>query len=227
MKKFYFFMSLILFSSLLLISCVDNVFVLAREEISEVRNNILAYSDDDFYVTFMSGQREEVYNVDGVASNNIDFAIITVECLADDVINQIAFETVIADKTYSGELIQNPYDNTFVTDLRTYADNIDTINLKLNIDNNEVEFVLTKVNSDWQIDNMQALEIVCKDLHSDIKEYIKDNQLQAEVYIKIVYNREYSTEYYWYINIVTISGKNFTEIINPINGEILAKNISG
>ncbi len=228
MKKFYFFIILAIFSSLVLISCSDNTYNLVKENISEIRYNILDYHDDIMSASFMSGMREKDYVANGINSALIDFAIIKLSFVENDFAyneKKVNYCTVINGVEYKGEMLNNPYDNSFVIDLNINAQELSILDINLTIDGIDKSITLTKVNSQWEYDANKALQIVCKDLKEYINQLIIDNQLEAECFIKIVNNAEITDEYYWMIQINAINGTVFTEIVNPITGEILAKSI--
>lgn len=228
MKKFYFFISLILFASLVLVSCVDNTYNLVKDNLSEIRENILCYSDEDVFVTFMSGSREENYVADGISDNLVDFAVITLDFYSKDYAyneKKVSYATTIEGVEYSGEMLNNPYDNSFVVDLSVNATDITELQIDFVIDDTSCVATLSQVNGEWSYNHLDAVQIICKDLKHYIGQYVENNQLNAECYIKVVHNTEYPTQYYWCVQIVTTNGTSMTEIINPTTGEILAKNI--
>ncbi len=229
MKKFYFFVAIIIFASLVFVSCVDNTYILAKDNISEIRENILIFKDEDIYVTLMTGKRESNYVNDGISTATKDFAVITLYIIDNqyDYNEQtVSYLTTIDNVDYSGQMLNNPYDNSYVIDLAiALTPNLDNIEVTFVTQDKEYKASLHNISNEWKYDGYDALEIVCKDFKDYIKQAISDNSLQAEVFIKNVYNETYSDDYYWYIQIVTQNGNIYTSIVNPNSGEILARNI--
>ncbi|MBE5735009.1 MAG: hypothetical protein E7361_00955 [Clostridiales bacterium] len=228
MKKFYFFICIMMFVSLMLVSCIDNTYNIAKENISEIRYNLLDFYDDDMSVTFMSGERESDYSMNGTQSELVDFAIIKLNFTDKNYgYNErtVTYKAVINEIEYSGEMLNNPYDNSFVVDLNIDARDLDNLDITFSIDNNEKHVELSKANIGWKYDGLNALKIVCNDMKEYIKQFINNNKLDAECYIKIVNNTDNKGEYYWYVQIYATNGTTISEIINPLTGEILAKSI--
>ena len=216
-----------LFACLTCICCMDNTYNLVKENISEHRQNILVYSDDNYYVTFMSGLRENNYKTDGISNEKVDFSIISFNLLnkEEKIEDGVNYKTTINGIEYSGQLLNNPYDNSYVIDLSINTTELDNLTIVFSYNSKNITINLTKINDSWKIDGLKALKIVCDNYKDYLKQGIQDNKFNGEVYIKVVHNDKYSQDYYWYIQIV--SGKNsYSAIINPTDGEILAQNIS-
>ncbi len=229
MKKFYFFIFIMIFASLIFVSCVDNTYNLALNNLSEIRNQILIAEDEDIYMTFMSGKREKDYNLDGVSNELIDFSIINLYFKDKNYEyneKKVEYSLTIDETLYSGEMINNPYDNSFVIDLGLLVDELNSLDITIKVNEESKTYTLNNISKAWKYSNEKALETVCKDLKDYLQQEIKDNKLNAEVVIKIVYNNDLSDTYYWYVQIVTINGNTYTELVNPQTNEILAKNIS-
>ena len=229
MKKFYIFIFIIIFSSLILVSCMDNTYNLALNNISEIRENILVYKDDDIYVSFMSGTRESDYRLDGVSTTKTNFAVVNLEILNeifDFNSKNVSYSMIINDIKYEDKMLNNPYDNSFVADLKINATSIDHCEISFKIDDITKTVILSTITENWDIKAKDGLRIVCTDLKDYLKQHIYDNALNAEIFIKVVYNDKYSEGYFWYIQLVTTNGNVYTEIINPLNGEIVARNLS-
>ncbi len=229
MKKIFYVVLIGLFATIIIIGCSDNVYPLVLNKVSEVRRNILTYRDEEIYSTIMSGEREEEYKVDGIHNNNINFTIITLD-FVDKAIDYntitIEFSTTINGKNYTGKMIQNPFDNSFVYDLQISLDDLQEADIDFVIDQKIYHAHLSNIRNDWKVQSNDALKIAVSDLKEYIKSSIEDNEFLGEAYIKFVFNEKYSNDYYWYINIVTINKNNYSLIIDPNTGEIKAKNIS-
>lgn len=225
MKKIIFYSILILFACLTCICCVDNTYNLVRENISEYRKNILVYSDDDYFVSLMSGYRENNYAKDGISNEKLDFTIISLSINNADAKHDISYKTTINEIEYNGKLINNPYDNSYVIDIGTNATETTTVDIQFTIDGQTYNFTLNKINADWEISGDQALKISCHNFKDYIRQSVVDNKFNGECYVKVVHNDKFSNQFYWYVEI--LAGKNtYAIIINPNTGDILAQNIS-
>jgi len=229
MKKFYFFIMISIFASLIFVSCVDNTYNLALNNISEIRNQILTFRNEELYITFMTGQREKNYKLDGIANEMIDFAIINLYFENKDYqFNElkISYSLTVNNKDYSGNMINNPYDNSFVVDLGIPIEALNNIDISITMNETTNIYTLDNISQNWPYNHKTALETVCKDLRDYLKQEISDNKLNAEVIIKIAYNNDIDNKYYWYIQIISSNGNTYSELIDPHTNEIIAKNIS-
>ena len=227
MKKFYFLFLVIVFCSLIVVSCSDNTYVLLKNNISEIREKLYTYRDEEIYVNLMTGQRESDYLANGVSTPKINFAKINLQFYDQNYKyneRKVDYTVEIDGVSYSGAMLNNPYDNSFVVDLGIKIDNDESIIINFTIDNSVKNVELTLTNADWKINAYTALEVVGNDLREYIQQFVENNSLKAEVFIKIVYQGNYNN-WFWHIQIVSENGAKLSEIIDINNGEIISKNI--
>lgn len=224
MKKQVLLLLFLSFSIMLFSSCASK-FHLAKDNIAEVRTVLYEASNDRVSVTYMCGYREEEYIINGYATPLIEFGVLTFDFEDIRLDNDPMFALIIGTTRYDGSLEQNPFNNTFVVDIKkiAVANNIIATFISGNI---QEELVLKKVNKDWDVDHEKALEIACNKLSSALHDFEKDGIFLGECYIKIVNDTEIGDqEYYWYVNIVGRTGKSCSVIINPYTGDILAQRV--
>ena len=224
MKKIGLFIAIVMCFGLLS-ACESPMYSKAKDNIAEIRNNIFIGENENVKATFMSGKREKEYVINGTSTLLIEFGVITFALLGDNVTRAKTgnYKVIIDSKTYEGQLELNPFDNTYVADLGSMFDSSDNIYASINVGSFESEVTLELKNGDWQTSSTDALQIACKTLKKELKDYDKD-VWSSEVYIKIIHDDKVASDkYFWYVNFVGRDGTNHSVIIDPYTKEILAK----
>lgn len=220
MKKFVLvFVLLICFA---LTGC-NSTYKEVSKNLSEVRYNIYVGETDTLKATFMCGKREKDYVINGYSSALIDFGIITVT-LKKDLPHENAKVVLTVDTNRYEELLEeNPFDGTLVCDLKLLTTSND-LTVKVFLNGKTEELKLQSVSSDWKITHVEALKLACKTLNNELKTHISDGY-KGEVYVKIIEDTKVNKgNYYWYVSFANRDGIKHTVIIDPVSGEILAKN---
>lgn len=214
---------IILISSFGLTAC-NKYYKITRSSIAEIRYNIFAGSSDNFDITFMSGQREKDYVINGYNTDLIDFGIVTITVKNHDLDLNENFALTIDTLRYENTLEKNPFDGTYVSDIGiTVSNNVNSISIKVFHGESSEEIKLNNLSQDWEIDCYDALKLSCNALSQELKP-LTTNGFLGEVYIKIIKDTIVNDgSYYWYVNFVSRDGVNHNIIINPLTSEILAK----
>lgn len=194
----------------------------------EIRNNLFAGQDENYYATVCTGQREQDYALDGVVNELVPFGIVTLARLDNEMLNQdtYPFTLVVNGENIVGSLEKSPYDNTYSADIeQVIADNAE-IRLELVVDGNNVSQNLTNVSSSFAISKDNAISIACEQLKDSIKDLSKEKNNYSEAFIKIL--KDYSGEsnrYYWYVGIISPEGKTSGVLIDTTTGDIISKKL--
>lgn len=224
MKKITILLAIILCAGALS-ACESPLYSKAKDNIAEIRNNIYIGENDDIKATFMSGEREKEYVINGYATPLIEFGVVTFTLLGENVTRAKTgdFTLTIEGKKYEGELELNPFDNTYVADLGMKFDTQNDIIASITIGSFSSETPLSLRSGDWEINSLDALKLACKSLKSEIKDF-DNEEWTSEVYVKIIHDEKVSSDkYFWYVNFVGRNGINHSVIIDPYTKEILAK----
>ena len=222
MKKFVVF-SLILFS-FVLAGC-GKLIKQVGSAISEDRFNIFTGETDQLSATLMCGKREQEYVVNGYSTPLINFGVITITLKKPSISHNNARVVITIDTNrYEEVLEENPFDGTLVCDIKTITE-LNDVTIKVFLDNLTQEITLHNISNSWKINHSDALKLACKVLSHDLKTQISSDVYKGEVYVKIIKDTKVNKgEYYWYVSFIGRNGNNHTVIINPLNGEVLAKN---
>jgi len=222
MKKF----SLLLLVSLLVFCGCANLKIYDKviNNLAEVRYNLYSGKTENINVTLMSGKREKNYVVNGYCTDSVDFGVITFKVKSDiTMTKEINFVLTVGTTRYDGILEQNPFDGSYVYDLRNIIDSEEVITAKI-IAGEFVESVeLTSVTNNFNVNWDNALKIACKELNDSLQTFIENDEFKGECYVKLICDEDILGTYYWYVNFVSRFGKSYSVIIDPITNEIMAK----
>ncbi len=229
---FLFFKRIFTFSLFLplifFLGCKKDLSLKVQDKLSEVRYNLFVGKNENFSVKFTSGFREDPYVIDGISESKKEFGVITVKIFNEQNFNadeNEIFEYVITinDTDYDGTFEQNPFDKTFVADIETFVLDESKVEIKLTFQGKTFESELVNVSKNFKISHKDALDIFIKEHEKNIENYIK-NGINFEIYVKILGDDSVASEqYYFYICLISTNNDTINLIINPQNGEILAK----
>lgn len=218
--------ALIIAGSILLSGCFSNKYYnLSVNKLAENRHNLYYGENESVETTLITGTRESDYVINGYCTQSIEFGVVTFKLLASvEFAGNPLYSLTVGTTRYDGALEQNPFDGTYVADVKTLINSTEKIIAKLMMGDFVQEIELVSVTSNWQINYDQALEIACKELKSDLEGFMDNGEFAGEVYVKIINDDDVDNKvYYWYVNFVNRSGKNVAVIIDPNTKEILAK----
>lgn len=214
---------------LLIISCFglcgcNKEYKLANNSIAEIRYNIFAGSNDNLSITFMSGQREKDYVINGYNTDLVDFGVITITINNPEIDTTNSSVALTIDTLrYEEVLEKNPFDGTLVADIGVVVNNnINNMSAKVFIGESVDEITLTNLSYDWEVDCNKALKLACNELSNELSP-LMTNEFLGEVYIKIIEDTISNNGHLWYVNFISRDGIQHSVIIDPSSSEILAK----
>ncbi len=204
---------------------VNKFYDFAKNNIAEIRQNMYVGETDNLKVSLISGNREKDYVVNGFATSLVEFAVLTFMFKSEIVLPEtVNYVLTVGTVRYDGVLEQNPYDGSFVCDVKKIINSNDVITAKIIagefVESVEVKSVLTG----WNVDSSNALKLACSELKNELANFLENDEFYAECYIKIINDPDVDkNNYFWYVNFVGRNGKNFAVVINPVSNEIMAK----
>lgn len=223
-KLFFILMTTLTMVAVMLTGCGSNPVDLALKNLSEVRYNIFSGENDVFVATFMSGERETPYVVNGICEKRVEFGMLTVKYKTSDMPTIAKYKLLVGDNEYSGELEYNNYEKTLMIDINKVVSDDAKIVLQVITDIDNKECNLDAKTSDMEITWRSALDIAINAFGDDYNSYIAKGKLNGEIYVKIITDIAGNfDDYYWYVSIVGTNGKTNSVIINTKSGEIIAK----
>ena len=86
-----------------------------------------------------------------------------------------------------------------------------------------IKYITVKdVTTTFELDYVEALNLFVENYYKKLEKFVNNKSLEAEVYVKIMYDTEIDSNYYYLIRVLGRSGETVSGIVNPISGEILA-----
>ena len=211
--------------SMVFSSCSKNNYL--EDNIAEIRECLYEGKNEDVSVNFVCGKREKDYVLNGFATELIEFGVLTFDIKDKE---KYATQTgkyvlTVGTTRYDGDLQKNPFDGTFVADIKKVIKDTQSIRAKIIMGDLVKEIKLHRIDSDWQVSSGDVIKIINKNFKQDINSLVVDGVFKGEVYIKILNDADmYVGDYYWYVSVISRSGGKLNAIISHKTGEILSHN---
>jgi len=185
----------------------------AMANISEARFFMKHAESDTVRVQFFSGIRERDYNVDGIASGTVPFALINVQPKDASLtgVQQLrGILTICEEEPIEVTLVRNDFGGNFGVDIGKEVPCKAEIKFSLFlVNNNQVNFELKPAMPEDAITWTQAVEIATEHLAKHIK-----NAQSFETYVKIATDMA-NIGAFWFVQFVTNNQERHFAIINP------------
>lgn len=211
----------------LMTACSNKMFDITLSKLSEVRHNLYFGETENLTATFIVGERESQYVINGYHTESVGFGVITFNLskMADEPdLQDPKFVITINGKRFDGALEKSPIDGTYVADIQKNVNSDSDVNVKLLAGDFEEELVLTTVTDGWALDHVGALKIATKELEQDLKTFMENGEFAGEGYVKILNDKtQPNSDYVWYVSFINRHGKTAAVIIDPNSKEVLAK----
>ena len=202
---------------------------LAQKNLSEVRYNLFRGDSEVLNATFMTGEREEIYVLNGQADNLIDFGIITLnfKTPTDTYFGVPKYKLTIGDEYYEGEFEKSPFDANYVADIGVKTPDDSQIYLLVEWESIYETLKLDPISPGWTLNWQKALETAMDNISdTNFEALVKDGKLEAEVHIQIIGDPDGLTnQYYWYISIYGQNGSTINIVIDPMTGALISKRV--
>ena len=221
----FFSLVFVLSLTLILTSCGNKNIEIFKNNISEARYNFFKGETSGYEVTLTCGVRESNFKLNGYHTENVEFGVLTIVLPKDvEYTDNATYKIDYGNKTISGNLEQNPFDSSLMADVGFIIENVDNIKVTFKMGNITKYINLYDVTSNFNYNYETALELFVNENYKELKEFIGGNELKAEVYVKIMYDNQIDSNYYFLIRVIGRQGKVVSGIVNPVSGEILAVN---
>ena len=197
--------------------------------IIEERNNLFVATDELYSLSLSSGLRESDYNLDGIITDKVDFAVLTFVRndnlpLANDT---YAYKVNIGETEHTGFLEKSPVDNTYVADLGVAISNDACISAQVSFTGYTFSGEFTNISDSFAIDKNKVIEIANNELGEQVKNILSDPNVKIEVVTKIM--KDFSSvdvkNYYWYLGVISTNGDTLGVLIDANSGDIIAKKV--
>lgn len=214
MKKFLYF--ILTFCLVIFCGCDDQINNIVIDNISDLRTNFFVGENETFFAELSSGKREEQFFYDGISTQKVDCAVLSIGFFKTNYSNAIEVQVEIDGQKQNAILQHSPFEELFMVDLEKTIDD----NAKISVVYNDKKVDLKCFSKDWQIDYIKALNLGIKNFQAELENLYFNGKLNAEGYLKIVYEREFGKTY-WYFGIIDRSGKRYSILIDVNSGLII------
>ena len=184
--------------------------------ISDLRTNFFIGENDVFFAELSSGLREEQFFYDGISTSKVECAVLSIGFFNPNYSNAIEVNVEIDGQTQKIILQHSPFEELFMVDLGKRIDD----NAKVSVIYNDKKTELKCVSKDWQIEYNKALEIGIKNFQAELESLYFNGKLNAECYLKIIYEREFDKTY-WYFGIIDRAGEKYNILIDVNDGRVV------
>lgn len=194
---------------------------LARQNVSEIDKVCYTSEQGIASLKIISGERENPYVINGSHENMQEFTLLIFR--TDEInVQSPTFIATIDSQSYNGILEQNPYDNTFVVDLEKQISQNAQINVVITVGNHEYNFDMQNVSDEWKISYDEALNIAMEHFGEQVKQCIKGNDFNGELYVRIITDVTNTFDkFFYHVTLVDDAGQSQSVVIDVNTGEIL------
>ena len=141
----------LIFFGLAFSACGTDKKDIVLDNIAEVRYNIFSGENEFYVATFMSGERENPYVVNGICEKKIEFGMLSIKYKKQDSPVVAQYSLKIDDKIYNGNLEYNNYENTLMVDIQSVVNDDAKITLIVTTNKGEEKCELFPKTKDLEI----------------------------------------------------------------------------
>ena len=205
----------------------DKVIIALNNSIAEKRISLSKGECQGVKATLMSGYREQDYVINGNATNLIEFLVLTFYVDGFEAYDflEASYILNIGIERFTGNLELNPYDNSLVADIGKMYNITENVMAKLMLNGKTYKIYFKSVSALWNIDADAAINIYCNSFRKELEHFVTYDKLNGEVYVKIL-QEDKIEGYYWYITMVTPSGKSISAVIDIDSGNVITNSVN-
>ena len=188
---------------------------------SQLQHNYFMKTTDRYFVEFYSGEREKIFEYNGVSTDKVQYGIFSIKLYGDN--NYAKFLNAFVKlngKEYIFVLEKNPFNATFMCDVGKVFTN--DANIEILVENIDDDYVkLDCISNSFNVNYYGALEKGFNILKNFIKQNSKNNK-SCECYLTIVYNKyDDNTNYFWVFMVKNNNLQSKNAVIDAFSGEVL------
>ena len=222
-KWIYFLFVGFAFLVLGLISCGKTNYDIFSKNLSEVRYNYFSGVVGEYLVSFTSGLRESDFKLNGYHTENVEFGILTITIPKGvEYVSSASYKLEYGNKLIGGTLEQNPFDLTLMADIGFIINDVEEMKVTFKMGDITKFITIKDVTKNFKLNYNSALNLFVEENYSKLEKLIVKGELQAEVYVKIMYDTTIDSNYYYLIRVISRTGETISGIVNPLTCEILA-----
>lgn len=197
---------------------------LIRGSVSDMTENVLFGSDDNFELEVVSGYREAPYALDGVCNATARFFMLKAtpktECTADS----IEYSFTAGGETYSGVMARSRYRNSYNIDLKKDINCGNELTVTLKNGETSGEIAAATVISDKMVTASGALDKAMEKYKDKLGAMIENKDFKGEIAVRLINDKgQTEKKYFWYVAVIKGKSDINSILIDAATGEIVAE----
>ena len=200
--------------------CGSSTKTLVEDNLSEVTKVYYLGENENFYCTLSSGEREEIYLVNGTSTKKTPFALLSIvptNAISKNLIKATISIDGIASEV---ELEINGLNHNFMVDLEKELSGKEII--EVTFENSTL--TLENLSNGFGVNYEKALEIASNEMEEKILEKKSYKNLNSEFYLRILDKKANQfDEIFWGFTILNIDGESYSIVFSTEDGSVLAK----
>ena len=226
MKKFICLVLLLVTCVIFIDACSSKLLEQMQSNITEVHYNIYVGASDEVSCSYSGGKRKQTYLLNGYSTPLIDFGLLTFVVNNTNATDDTpTFTLTYNNITLDGVLEKNPYDGSYVTDIRKIITDVPNMIATIRIGSYTKSINLLPISPNRKITYNDALQIVIQQNKKLIKNlFVHDKEFGGKIYIKILHDHTNNGTdiYYWFVSILGRNGNKLGVLIDNMTGKIVA-----
>jgi len=225
MKKYLYVVISLLICVFAFFGCEKSVSANFKSSISENTYGLASSCDAKFKVDYKWGTREEPYAGDGKTMPSVEFGVITVTSLTGKLADHtLSYKINIDSKNYQGDFLVNPYDQTFVIDLKFIPKQTDSFEIEVINQQKSYNYNLKNVLDLSDCNSSEAINIAKQTLEPTLNSKLSKGETY-EIYVRLINSQNKDFKPCWYVSVYTSKNQLFAVAIDPKHKIVLARKI--
>ena len=204
------------------INCKVDLKSTIKDSLSEIRSELFVGESEHYRAYIASGYREEPYACDGVKNELVEFGVITMRAKSGS-INSASYSLKVDEKEYVGQFEYDPYSSALVVDVEKYISGDNAVELTLTVNGVSEQLSLVNKSKDFAVKIDDVISLIATNYEKELNELLSLNKLQAEIFIKIATDNDFTFDKnYYYISICDKNGNMINFLVDVSDGNIIA-----
>ena len=181
--------------------------------VSERRNSVYVYSDDEVSIKIYCSQKEQPYSADGYRGNVSDLTEIYVS------LGKSVQKIEVDAGGLGGEMNYSAVDKNYYLSFSAADFNADSVQVSITADGNQNTYTAQNVKSEHVLSCSEALECVVEHAADLFASLTKNGIFDGEIFIRLLYDEGC----YYYVGVCDKQGNVTAFLLDGERGKIIAK----
>ncbi|MBE5738201.1 MAG: hypothetical protein E7354_00495 [Clostridiales bacterium] len=189
--------------------------------VSEIQNHVFVGDCQDINAILIVGEREIEYKKDGFSTDKIPFAVLSFSSVEKERLVPTKYSLVVGNDRYSGTLVSNPYDGSWVVDVGKVGI-ADIMVASIWFENRYIDVVLSSITENLEVQSSDVIDILLTQNEVDLKKLNTRQGFCGEIYIKLLGDlKKDSFNLCWCLTIVGREGDRCNYVFSANTGEMV------